>query len=219
MPLLVPATPSGGCGARPSVCCACASYRGCGLWVADFGRHVSPLGQLPLCLAPPPPIPPISYPLPSTNLPFPRPTHQFFNGEYYKQAGVKDLVKAHAAAFPDDPPKLPDGGYPDMGSGRFAALLPYGDWFLFNSAQRAHYNYLEFVASVLLFLLIGGLFFPDYATYAGIAWLVGREFYTAGYMAKGPRGRSTGAVIADIGLLALFLMAVYGPVTVLQGSA
>lgn len=31
---------------------------------------------------------------------------------------------------------MPPNGYPDMGSGRFAALLPYGAWLDFNNRQR-----------------------------------------------------------------------------------
>jgi len=39
--------------------------------------------------------------------------------------------------------KAPKGGYPDMGNGRYAADLSYDQWFAFNNAQRAHYNFLE----------------------------------------------------------------------------
>jgi hypothetical protein len=36
-----------------------------------------------------------------------------------------------------------------MGQGRFADKLSDEDWVRFNSAQRAHYNYLEGLASII----------------------------------------------------------------------
>jgi len=36
-----------------------------------------------------------------------------------------------------------------MGSGLYASKLDEEDWVTFNNAQRAHYNYLEGVASIL----------------------------------------------------------------------
>jgi hypothetical protein len=64
-----------------------------------------------------------------------------FGKDFFGKAKAANLLEEHKKASGSD--KLPRGGYPDMGNGRFAALLPYGDWLLFNNAQRAHYNYVE----------------------------------------------------------------------------
>jgi len=104
--------------------------------------------------------------------------------------------------------KLPRGGYPDMGTGRYAALLPYASWYRFANAQRAHYNYVESVASVLSFSLLGGLHYPRFAAGATAGYVVGREVYAYLYSKKGPGARSAGALILDVALLALFGSAV-----------
>ena len=43
-------------------------------------------------------------------------------GEEHKQAGIP----------------VPLSGYPDHGSGRYAAVLPYSNWFTWNTAVRVH---------------------------------------------------------------------------------
>lgn len=48
---------------------------------------------------------------------------QVFTPEYYRKPEVKSLVEEHKKAFGED--KLPSGGYPDMGNGRYAAALSY----------------------------------------------------------------------------------------------
>lgn len=75
--------------------------------------------------------------------------------------------------------------YPDMGGGQFSNKLSMDEWMEFANAQRAHYNYVEGVASILVFLLISGLFFPRYTALCGITYIVGRVLYGAGYKAKG----------------------------------
>jgi hypothetical protein len=129
-----------------------------------------------------------------------------FTGEFLgKQAALRD---AHKKAFGTD--RLPPGGYPDMGNGRLAAGLDYKDWFTFACAQRAHYNLIEWAATILLFILVAGVFYPTPAAAAGVAWIVGREAYSWGYVASGPGGRSVGAGIADLAALFLFGAAVNG---------
>lgn len=44
-----------------------------------------------------------------------------------------------------------------MGNGRYSQKLSYFDWLYFNKAQRIHYNYVEVIASIIGFILIGGL--------------------------------------------------------------
>ena len=134
-----------------------------------------------------------------------------FTGEYIK--AQKHLIEDHKKAFGTD--KLPTGLYPDVGTSRYSQNLPYKDWYTFNCAQRAHYNLIEWAASVLLFLLVAGIYYPTNSAIAGVAWIIGREVYTIGYISKGPSGRTAGAVIADLAALFLFGAAVYGS---FQGS-
>jgi len=96
-----------------------------------------------------------------------------------------------------------DEGYPDMGNGRYAAKLSDEAWFEFNCYQRAHYNYLEVVASVLTFELLGGLFYPRFSAGLGFLYVFSRILYAWGYRTKGPKGRRLGALIGDAALLAL----------------
>ena len=100
--------------------------------------------------------------------------------------------------------------YPDMGNGRHAAKLRYikkqfqdflsdlilifilksdKEWEEFNNYQRTHYNYLEHLTPLTANLLIGGLFNPILTTTLGVVYMVGRFFYTRGYIAKGAKGR------------------------------
>ena len=50
--------------------------------------------------------------------------------------------------------KLPKGGYPDMGNGRYTVDWTYDQWFIFNNYQRAHYNYMEHLTQVIVWILI-----------------------------------------------------------------
>lgn len=102
------------------------------------------------------------------------------------------------------------GGYPDMGSGRFSEKLSFDDWLTFNNYQRAHYNYVEGIASAIAFELLAGLFFPRVATLFGLIYIIGRVLYARGYRANGPKGRFTGSLMLDLALVALFGSAVYG---------
>ena len=103
---------------------------------------------------------------------------------------------------------LPAIGYPDMGAGRYSRMLPYGDWFKFNCAQRIHANSIEHLAWVIPTLLFGGFFFPRFATGLGSVILVGREFYRAGYMSNdGPNSkiREIGAIPLNVAEMLLMV--------------
>jgi len=103
-----------------------------------------------------------------------------------------------------------ESGYPDNGSGILSHKLSPSDWVTFNNAQRAHYNYLEGIIPCMMSLLVGGLYFPKYASILGGAYIFGRALYTGGYKMKGPKGRVVGAIICDLALVGLFGMAMYG---------
>ena len=95
------------------------------------------------------------------------------------------------------------GGYPDMGNGRYAEKLSYREWYEFNLSQRVHYNFIEHIASVLILLILGGIALPTAAGWLGWAYFIGRVFYTAGYLMKGPKGRLVGALIVDLSFIGL----------------
>ena len=78
----------------------------------------------------------------------------------------------------------------------------------FNNYQRAHYNYVEGVASILTLVLVVGVFEPAIATFSGLFYVVGRAFYALGYRANGPKGRLIGALMIDVALVALLFYAV-----------
>ncbi|KAI9264289.1 hypothetical protein BDA99DRAFT_481517 [Phascolomyces articulosus] len=76
---------------------------------------------------------------------------------------------------------------------------------LFNCAQRVHQNNLELFPIYSTFLLIGGIRYPLYASYAGILYLLGRVVYSSGYRTGNPTKRLRGA-FAYLGLLSLMGM-------------
>lgn len=96
------------------------------------------------------------------------------------------------------------GGYPDMGNGRYSAKLNYEQWYRFNNAQRAHYNFLEFAPSCLVMHFVAGVYFPVVASALGVALIIGRFIYSVGYVSGGPKGRVLGAIIGDLVLLGQF---------------
>ncbi|KAI1188532.1 MAPEG family protein [Nemania serpens] len=77
----------------------------------------------------------------------------------------------------------------------------------FNLAQRAHANFTENHAPFVTVLLIAGLGYPTWATYAGIAWVVGRFAYAFAYTKYGPKARTAGYVLAHLGKMAVTVMA------------
>ena len=105
-----------------------------------------------------------------------------------------------------------------MGSGYYANKLSYKEWYMFNSAQRAHLNFVEMIASSLIFLLIGGLYCPCTASGLGGVMIIGRLAYALGYKKKGPHGRFAGALLNVVSNLALFIMGVLYVVSIIRGS-
>lgn len=56
--------------------------------------------------------------------------------------------------------------------------------YLFNCAQRAHYNFLENYPIALSGMLLSGLKYPVAAAATGTLWTVSRLFYATGYTDK-----------------------------------
>lgn len=135
----------------------------------------------------------------------------FANGPIRKRLFTKAFYEKHFPELVEDKSqKLPESGYPDAGAGQFSQKLSVTDWMTFANAQRAHYNYVEGVASILVFLLISGLFYPRYTLLVGLTYIIGRTLFGIGYLAKGSRGRFPGVLIVDVGLLGAFGGAVCG---------
>lgn len=80
--------------------------------------------------------------------------------------------------------------------------------YLFNCAQRAHYNFLENYVAALPAMLIGGLGYPRAAAGLGLVWCISRVLYAIGYtdpkkeMGKG-RYRGILFFVAQTGLFGL----------------
>ena len=68
--------------------------------------------------------------------------------------------------------------------------------YLFNCAQRAHYNFLENHLNMLAPMLIAGVQFPIASAVTGVAWSVFRLLYALGYTSKthqNGKGRMAGS--------------------------
>lgn len=85
--------------------------------------------------------------------------------------------------------------------------------YVFNCAQRAHYNTLENYSTVLSGMLISGFIYPRLSAAAGFLWIVGRIIYAFGYSsAKAENVNGSGrfanggfhlAATSQVGLLVL----------------
>lgn len=80
--------------------------------------------------------------------------------------------------------------------------------YLFNCAQRAHYNFLENYVAALPALLIAGVKYPRVSAGLGALWCVGRMLYATGYTnpaQKAGKGRYRGALFwpAQFGLFGI----------------
>ena len=125
-------------------------------------------------------------------------------GQQHKEATGQEIAK---------------GGYPDSGCGIYSQKLSYKQWFDFNNAQRAHYNFLEMLSSTLVFLLIGGIYFPIPSAVIGLVTAISRVIYSIGYVNSGPKGRLVGALLNDLCLLGLLGLSLASAVMFTQGKA
>jgi len=129
----------------------------------------------------------------------------FFAGGMRRKLFSKEFYEKH---FPTWKGKIHSNeGYPDMGSGRISDKLADSDWFAFNNAQRAHYNYLEQAHTVVIALVIAGLTYTRLSILLGAVYIIGRELYSWGYRSGGPKARTPGAITQDLSLLVLIITA------------
>lgn len=70
-------------------------------------------------------------------------------------------------------------------------------------SHHPQYNYLEHAATAISCHLMAGLVYPQFATATAVAYILGREIYTHGYL-QDPSKRAPGAVIVDLALVAMF---------------
>ena len=118
---------------------------------------------------------------------------KIFTPEYMEN--FKTVHERHFGEGNNAVSKLPKEGYPDMGNGRFSDKMTYKQWFDFNVAQRIHYHYLESVTSVICWILIAGLVYPEVTIALGGGFFLGRVLFHIGYSVKGPQGRSLGFLL------------------------
>ena len=100
----------------------------------------------------------------------------------------------------------PQLGYPDCGSGRYSQQLSYKDWFIINCGQRCQLNFFEQLPIVLICTVISGMQYPLYTFYAQVLYCIARLMYGFGYMTS-PKARVPGALLCDVALLGLIVMA------------
>ena len=119
---------------------------------------------------------------------------------------MSQFNEEHQKAFGTD---APVGGHPDEGNGYYAQRLSYADWYVFNNWQRTHLNFLETISPVACMTLITSINAPKMASICIWILVAGRIFYTIGYCKNGPKGRVFGAIVTDIGLLAVLVGGFY----------
>ncbi len=141
----------------------------------------------------------------------------FFAGSMRSKLFSKDFMERnfkteHERYFPGQ--DVPKGGYPDMGNGRYSQKLTYKEWFEFNTAQRIHYNYLEGVTGLVIWILVGGLAYPWVAVGLGSAHILGRIIFHVGYSLKGPQGRLVGAIFNAATNLGLMVLGILSPLKI-----
>ena len=124
--------------------------------------------------------------------------------------------QVHREAFNEE---IKADGYPDMGGGLYSQKLSYKQWYELNSAQRAHYNFLEWIASTLVLLLIAGVYFPIPSAALGLAVFLARILYAIGYYVGGPQGRLIGVLINDLAFLGSFVLAFISSVYFILGKS
>ena len=77
-----------------------------------------------------------------------------------------------------------------------------------NNGQRAHLNFVEWIASCEILLMIGGLYFPIPAAALGLGVVIFRFIYAIGYRSGGPKSRIVGALGNDLVVLGQFVLAI-----------
>ena len=75
----------------------------------------------------------------------------FKSDDFKNRHATKKLLEEHKQATGED--SLPEGGYPDMGNGRYSEAMTYKEWYDLNNNQRVHQNFLEHLPAVQTYLV------------------------------------------------------------------
>mmetsp|Transcript_34288 Transcript_34288/g.24795 ORF Transcript_34288/g.24795 Transcript_34288/m.24795 type:complete len:108 (+) Transcript_34288:227-550(+) len=94
---------------------------------------------------------------------------------------------------------------PDSGDGRYSEKLPHAQWAEFNSRNRAHMNFVEFLPIYVITLLSGGFVFPMWSMIFGYILVAARLVYMISYVSCGPSARIPASAISNFGTLALVI--------------
>ena len=119
---------------------------------------------------------------------------------------VTALLEEHKKATGQS--AFPKNGYPDCGTGRLAALLPYSSYIGLANAQRVHLNYVESFGTVATLALISGVKYPMPTTAALVTYMVGRAIYSHQYVSHGADARYSGAPLTALSLLGMLVGAI-----------
>ena len=113
-----------------------------------------------------------------------------------------------------DPPFRPaTNGYPDQGSGLYSEKLEFKPWFEFNTTQRVHHNFQEWLPIFLVACLLCTLSYPIVATCFAFWFVLARVIYTVGYRLH-PKSRAVGALMFILGSMVLLVVVGVGFYTI-----
>jgi uncharacterized membrane protein YecN with MAPEG domain len=68
-------------------------------------------------------------------------------------------------------------------------------------------------------LIVGGLYQPIIATSVGLVMIIGRLAFAIGYTYSGPKGRTIGGILINLGYLALLVLACMSAVKMILGHS
>ena len=117
---------------------------------------------------------------------------------------MRQFKYEHQAAFGASSRVAPLG-FPDSGNGLFADKLPYRAWYDLNNNVRVHVNMLESLPTILVFVLVCGLYCPEATLIITAMNCVTRLIYVFMYSKYGPDQRVIGAVAGSAPLYGLGL--------------
>jgi hypothetical protein len=67
-------------------------------------------------------------------------------------------------------------------------------------------------------ILASAVYYPMWATYLGVAVLVGRLVFAIGYVSAGAKGRTFGALLVDFALLGLLGLSIMSGWHIIKGK-
>ena len=123
--------------------------------------------------------------------------------EVFTPEHLATFEKVHQEAFGAES-KIAPNGLPDQGNGWYSKTLKLADWYKLNSAFRAHLNFIEMMPNTIIFCLAAGLYHPLVSLICVYTNLLGRIFYTFGYV-KNANARLPGSIMMVFSNFALLI--------------